>query len=30
VVCVRYGYSQGEAVEDLGADALVESVRDLL
>ena len=30
VVCVRYGYSQGEAVEDLGADALVESVRELL
>lgn len=30
VVCVRYGYSQGEAVEDLAADALVESVRDLL
>jgi len=29
VVCVPYGYSQGVAAEDLGADALIDSFDDL-
>ena len=30
VVCVAYGYRQGVAAADLGADAVIESFRDLL
>ena len=30
VVCVAYGYRQGVAAADLGADAVIETFRDLL